>query len=201
MPRIPSLVALVVLGSVSALSAQEFDLRPSVPPGPNSLSECGARAALYTAGNVRVWVLRRGTMQDNNPLRPMSRDQLIVLQVVVNGRSATAFGPTFDTLRQGGAPARLEEASGYPITWDSNSQGRPDSFRIVAEDGRVLLGPLNFGSCGDAPAAAVERPGRAQQRPERAEGRRSPSGDTNRPGLPQGAIPSGGTGGLSLPQP
>jgi len=199
MPRI-ALLVLLGTSAVAVASAQEFELRPSVPPGPKSPSECGSRAAAYASGNVRIWVLRRGTMQEENPLRPLSRDQLIVLQVVVNGRSATAFGPSFDSMRQGGAPARLEEASGHRIAWDSGPQILPDNFRVVSEDGRVLLGPLSFDSCGDAPAVAAEKPARAQPKPERGEGRR-PQGDGNRPGLPQGAIPSGGKGGLSLPQP
>ena len=201
MRRIALLVLLGASAVVGAASAQEFELRPSVPPGPKTPSECGTRAAVYASGNVRIWVLRRGTMQEDNPLRPLSRDQLIVLQVVVNGRSATAFGPDFESMRQGGAPARLEEASGHWIAWDSGPQILPDSFRVVSEDGRVLLGPLSFETCGDTPTVAAEKPGRAQPRAERGEGRRSPQGDGNRPGLPQGAIPSGGKGGLSLPQP
>jgi hypothetical protein len=185
----------------TAASAQDLELRPTVSPGPRAPSECTSRAAVYTSGNVRVWVLRRGTMTEDNPLRPLSRDQVIVLQVVVNGRSATAFGPSYESMRQGGAPARLEEASGNPIVWERGLQALPDSFRIVSEDGRLLLGPLNFESCGDAPAAAAEKPARAQPKAERGEGRRSPQADGSRPGLPQGAIPSGGRGGLSLPQP
>jgi hypothetical protein len=201
MPRIASLALLGAMAAASVAAGQELELRPSVPPGPKAPSECGSRAAIYAAGKVRVWVLRKGTMQEDNPLRPLSRDQLTVLQVVVNGRSATAFGPNFETMRQGGAPASLEEASGHPITWDSTPQALPDSFRVVSEDGRVLLGPLAFETCGDAPAVAAEKPARAQPSAGRGEGRARPQAEGNRPGLPQGAIPSGGRGGLTLPQP
>jgi hypothetical protein len=109
-------------------------------------------------------------------------------------------------MRQGGSPARLEEEIGQPISWQSGSTA-PEAFRIVAEDGRVLLGPLAFESCGDAPGGCCRetRGGQATQgtAEKGSSGARSaPSGvGGNRPGLPQGAIPSGGRGGLSLPQP
>ena len=196
-------------GWVDRAESQELELRPSVSPAapnPASPSECVARAAQYGAGAVRVWVVRQGVVEQDNPLRPLSRDRLTVLQVVVNGRSATAFGPDLQNMRQGGSPARLEEEIGQPISWQSGSTA-PESFRIVAEAGRVLFGPLAFESCGDAPAVAAEKPAAAKPRQGTAEkgsaGTRSaPSGaGGSRPGLPQGAIPSGGRGGLSLPQP
>ncbi len=189
--------------------AQELGLRPTVSPAapiPPSPSECEGRASQYGAGGIRVWVVRQGIVEQDNPLRPLTRDRLTVLQVVVNGRSATAFGPDLQNMRQGGAPARLQEEIGQPIHWLSGSPP-PDAFRIVAEDGRVLLGPLAFEGCGEAPAVAAEKPAPAKTRQGGAENpppatRSAPSGaGGNRPGLPQGAIPSGGRGGLSLPQP
>ena len=181
-------------------AAQNMELRPTVSGTAGSTSECGSKAALYSAGKIQVWVTRKGTMREDNPLRPLSSTELNVLQVVVNGRSATAFGVDFDNMRQGGAPARLEEASGHPIAWEVGSQGFPASFRVVSEDGRVLVGPLAFESCGDPPAFTAEKPGRT---PPRAGSRERQRGEDapNRPGLPQGAIPSGKGGGLALPQP
>jgi hypothetical protein len=203
MPRI----ALFALASLLAAShptlAQTPGAAPLGPRPPSHAPECGGKAALYTAGKVQVWVTRRGTVQEDNPLRPLSPATLTVLQVVVNGRSATAFGPDFEHMRQGGTPARLAEAAGHPIAWDGGPQAFPAAFRVVSEDGRVLLGPLAFQSCGDAPAAAAEVPVRAsrpQARPA-GEGRRNEREGGDRPGLPKGAIPSDGKGGLSLPQP
>ena len=197
-------LAAAMLGSSlggGPASAQAPEPVPAERPRVASPAECEGKAALYTAGKIQVWVTRKGSMREDNPLRPLSPETLTVLQVAVNGRLASAVGRNFDQMRQGDAPNRLQEASGYPIVWDENAQSFPTSFRVVAEDGRLRLGPLVFQSCGDAPAAVAEKP-----RPPRAtsrsagEGRRGDSGG-NRPGLPQGAIPSNGSGGLSLPQP
>ncbi len=195
-----SLLAFLAAAMAAPGLAQELASPPAERISPDS---CLPRAAVYAAGSIRVWVTRIGTMLEDNPLRPLSRERLLVLQVVVNGRSATAYGPNFDQMRQGGSPARLEEASGSRIDWKAGARELPASFRVVAEDGRPLLGPLAFQSCGDAPAVAAEKPAQARRRPSE-EGRRAPdgSGGGNRPGLPQGAIPSGGGGGgLSLPPP
>ncbi|NNM72296.1 hypothetical protein [Enterovirga aerilata] len=199
MLRIASL-ALAATTIAAAALGQSLELRPTVPAEPRSPAECGPRAALYGAGKVRVWVLRKGTLREENPLRPLSPETLTVLQVVVNGRSATAFGPNFEEMRQGGAPARLEEASGSSIAWESGKENLPASFRVVSEDGRVLLGPLTFQSCADAPAVAAEKPA-SRTRSGGGEARRPARDAESRPGLPQGAIPSDGGGGLSLPQP
>jgi hypothetical protein len=203
MPRIALFALAPLLAALNPAMAQAPGPAPLDPRPAGQASECGGKAALYAAGKVQVWVTRRGTLQEDNPLRPLSPATLTVLQVVVNGRSATAFGPDFEHMRQGGAPARLAEAAGHPITWDSGPQNCPAAFRVVAEDGRVLLGPLTFQSCGDAPAAAAEAPVRASRPRARpaGEGRRNEGEAGDRPGLPQGAIPSGGKGGLSLPQP
>ena len=193
-------ISLLLLGSMaiaSAAPAEDLGLRPGVSPRPRSAAECGSRAAVYAAGSVRIWVVRSGSILEDNPLRPLSPASLRVLQIVVNGRSATAMGPDFENLRQGGAPARIEEANGHPIAWESGLGNLPDRFRVVAEDGRVLLGPLTLQSCEEAPAVAAEKP----LQPKRPARSSAPRSDENRPGLPRGAIPSGGGGGLSLPQP
>lgn len=198
-----ALLALALLPPAavgSALAAgEELQLRRSLAAGDPSPAACEGRAALYAASGTRVWVTRHGRMREDNPLRPLSQDAVSVLQVVVNGRSATAFGPDFENMRQGAAAARLEEASGHPIVWRPALDELPGSFRIVAEDGRVLLGPLTFSACADIPGVAPERPQARPRTPSREE-LRDPAA-ASRPGLPQGAIPSGGKGGLSLPQP
>ena len=200
MLRIASLFVFSALLATAA-PAQEIELRSTTPAEPRSPSECGTKAARYVAGKLAVWVTRTGTLQEDNPLRPLSRDTLLVLQVVANGRSATAFGPDFENMRQGGPPATLEAANGRPVAWEPDARGFPAQFRVVSEDGRVLLGPLTFEACEAAPAVAAEKPARAQPRAGRGERGREPENGGSRPGLPQGAIPSGGKGGLSLPQP
>lgn len=170
--------AAVVLTS-SVTSAQEI-------PTPGSCS--GKNAAIYADGkSFRLWVLRRGSLQVNDPLRPLSRDAFVVLQIVVNGRTATAYWRDIAHLRRGGPPAKLEEESGDVIRWESRIDELPASLRIVAEDGRVVFDRLAFTGCEEPPAARA--PARATP-----EGSRKPAGDAAKPArppvaLPQGAIP------------
>ena len=200
MYRVATLPLLLAFLVASPARAEEMTLRRSLAVEDASPSACDGKAALYAAGGTRVLVTRHGRMREDNPLRPLSRDSTIVLQVVVNGRSATAFGPDFALMRQGGAASGLETASGYPILWQATLEGLPESFTIVAEDGRLLLGPLVFAACSEVPAVATEKSQPRPKSPSR-EQIRDPGPAANRPWLPQGAIPSGGKGGLSLPQP
>lgn len=173
---------------------------PAAPGGEASSAapkpgDCSPRAALYQAGKgPKVWVLRQGTMVlAENPLRPLSRDEVVVLEVVVNGRRATAFGPDMDHLRQGGTPKSVEREGREPIRWAA-AGAAPAAMRVVAEDGRVLLGPMSFGGCDDPPAAkeVAEKPVKPA-RPARAarKGKPAPAAsDGPAPAhLPQGALP------------
>ena len=178
----------------------EAPLRPSVAeeeprvPAPS----CGAEAGLYGSGGLKLWVTRRGTIEQENPLRPLSRETLLVLQVAVNGRLATAYGPDADHLRQGSAPARLEEASGHPVRWAPDGAELPASLRIVAEDGTVLLGPLAFQSCGPAPRAVPQAAAKPVPPPK---GRPNPpAASAPASGAPPGlSLPQGAIGGMTLP--
>ncbi len=172
---------------------------PVLPPS----RECGTQAALYGAGAQKVWVTRIGTVSWRNPLRPMAPESLQVVQVAVNGRAGSAYGPDFETLQQGD-PAGLGGAD--PVRWAGALGDVPPTLRVIADDGRVLVGPLDFVSCGAAPKVArtSARPERRRavpdegQAPERslarppAEGARATRREAPRaPGLPmpQGAIP------------
>lgn len=161
----------------------------SPPAARASAAECGAKAVAYGAEKgFRLWVTRKGVQVQENPLRPLSPERAIVLQVVVNGRLATAYGPDFDNLHRGGAPKALEEANGHSIEWEPVASGLPATLRVVSDDGRVILGPLAFQECGTAPKVApvaTKRPAADQARkgsPESAPGLR------DLPGFPQGAI-------------
>ena len=111
---------------------------------------CQDRAALYSGDRgLRLWATRLGSMAPENPLRPISGNRLAVLQVTVNGRLATAYGPDFDHMQQGAAPKQLEAVVGTRIEWSGPGEPFPEAFRIVTADGTPVLGPLRFQECGD----------------------------------------------------
>lgn len=190
-----ALVYVVAQPTPFAMSQEaEPSLRPTLPTAePKVSTECGSAAGLYSGRGGKLWVTKRGTMVEDNPLRPLSRDDLVVLQVHVNRKLATAYGPDLDNLRQGGSPQALEQASGHPIVWGPEALPMPRSLRVVAEDGAVLLGPLEFQSCGTPPAVSTSTtaPPRATgQKPERRRPAPPRAAETPRPNLslPQGAI-------------
>lgn len=160
-----------------SLGAQEIDAPPS----------CGSKVAAFSDGKTfRLWMVRRGSLVVNDPLRPLSRDTMLVLQIIVNGRVATAYGPDLSQLRRGGPPATLEEQNGESIRWEGGNDAPPPVLRIVADDGRVVFDRLAFSGCEDAPA--VRSPSRARPdtpAPAPRAGSRPPKPPV---ALPQGAI-------------
>jgi hypothetical protein len=160
--------------------------------------ECAPQAALYQAEKgTKLWVLRQGRMVlAENPLRPLSQDEAVVLEVVVNGRRATAWGPDLQNLRQGGTPKSVEQEGREPIRWDEKGPP-PAAIRVVAEDGRVLLGPMPFGGCEQAPAAKMvaDKPPPRAARGKGGKAAAAAANDSPPAHLPQGALE-----GLSLPK-
>ncbi|MFE1600233.1 hypothetical protein [Methylobacterium sp. ID0610] len=126
---------------------------------------CGERAAEYaSAKGVALWVTRRGTLTRENPLRPLTPDNLQVLQVVIRNKAATAYGPDLDTLRRGLSPAGLEAQSGAAIKWTEGVDGLPPTLRILEDDGAGVLAALQFRGCGEAPKVAAVKPAPAARR-------------------------------------
>ncbi|TDR93551.1 hypothetical protein [Enterovirga rhinocerotis] len=203
---------LLAIAFAGLLPLQSASAQPSRAPAavqgeaasPARPKDCTPQAAVYAdpaPKGVKLWVLRQGTMVlPENPLRPLSRDEAVVFEVVVNGRRASAWGPDSHHLRQGGALQALEREASGPIRW-ADAGEPPAAIRVVAEDGRPLLGPLAFGGCEDAPDAKPvamptpkkERP--ARTRPGRNEAGPAPGGPSSGSHLPQGALD-----GLSLPR-
>lgn len=147
-------------------------------------SGCAPRVAQYAAPNgFTLWVVRKGTLIPDNPLRPLTRDPLLVLDVVAEGRSATAFGPDAGHLRQGGPARALEEESAAPIRWEGAGKALPATLTIRAGDGRDL-GTLAFVGCGDAPRVTQPRPSASRDARPRGRERSVPPGLQ----LPRGAI-------------
>lgn len=162
------------------------------------------KAVLYDGPKgVALWVTRTGNISVDNPLKPLTPDVTRVLQVVIGGKVATAYGPDLNAVRRGGPPAALESLLGGPIRWDQALGTLPDSLDIVSNSGAALA-ELRFKECGDAPAARtvpVPKP-QAEAKPKprpkppapasaAAPGKASSSGGEPKPQftIPRGAIP------------
>lgn len=188
--------------SASAAEPAPTATAPAEPPAPAPASTfsanlpgltvaCEGKGALYEGGkDVAVWVTRTGLITVENPLRPLTPETTRVLQVVIGGKAATAYGPDLFALRRGGSPAALEGASGGPIRWDATATPLPDTLNIVSETGQPVA-QLAFQACGEAPAVQAAAPkaaakaARAKERPKAAP--QAPPGI----GIPRGALPEG----------
>jgi hypothetical protein len=166
---------------VTGLARAQKEEAGTQPAAPN----CGDKAALYAAGKTfRMWVTRKGSLAEENPLRPLTKDQLTVLQIVVNNKVASAYGPDFDNMRRGGPPQQLEAANHTTIAWQPVPDELPRAIRVVADDGTLVLGPITFVECGDAPTVMAAPAPRKPRKPAASTGEARPS-----VALPQGAIP------------
>ncbi len=168
---------------LSRLAVTLLSLAPADARAEDAVRACPDRAALYSGDRgVRLWATRLGSMMPENPLRPLSGNRLAVLQVIVNGRLATAYGPDTDHMQQGAAPKQLEGLVGTAIAWSPPEEPYPETFRIVTADGSPVLGPLRFQDCGDAPALA------ASKEPARTRTTRGTLEPAPSRTLPQGAL-------------
>lgn len=180
-------------------------------PGEAVRYEAPAKPGKGNAGPTQLdlWVTRSGTITIDNPLRPLTPDVTRVLQVVIGGKVATAYGPDLLSLRRGAGPAVLEGVIGGAIRWDASLIALPDALPILSDSGEVLA-EFAFRACGTAPAArtlAAPKARRTAPSPEAAapEGGAEPK-ERGRPTrqaaprpesapprpavpLPQGAIP------------
>lgn len=174
-----------------------------------------ASAGKAGAPAVELWVTRSGSITIDNPLRPLTPDVTRVLQVVIGGKVATAYGPDLQSLRRGAGPTVLEGVIGGAVRWDASLVTLPDTLPILSDSGDVLAA-FTFRACGTAPAArtlAAPKPRRtappadAALTPETGKASaKDASGDRSRPArraeprpdsaprppavpLPQGAIP------------
>jgi hypothetical protein len=132
----------------------------AAPPG----TACEGQAARYENGKgFTLFAIRAGEMRIDNPLRPLTPDFTHVLEVIVGGKRATAYGPDYESLRRGGPPGAMQASLGAPITWAPSLPALPEKIGIVAEDG-VPLAALAFRACEPAPAAAPEAPPRVAKK-------------------------------------
>ena len=151
---------------------------------------CGARAARFENGKgFSMVITRSGQVQTTNPLRPLTTEVNAVLQVVIAGKVATAYGPDLSTLRRGSAPSAVEAMLGGAIKWQPSLPTLPDSITIVSEEGTPLA-QLAFRACEAPPN--VKAPPKVQARKKaparpavpKAAAEKTPPGFS----MPQGAI-------------
>ncbi|HJE24425.1 MAG TPA: hypothetical protein K8W01_12275 [Methylorubrum populi] len=142
-------------------AATRFAAPPVVCEPDQAVRYDGAKA-------MDLWVTRSGAITLDNPLRPLTPDVTRVLQVVVGGKVATAYGPDLLSLRRGGSPATLEGTIGGKILWDASLVALPDSLPINAETGEPLA-ELRFRECGTAPSAKLLPPPKARRTAPTAE--------------------------------
>ena len=153
---------------------------------------CGTMAALYEADKeLKLWVMRSGTIERDAALNPLSgQGSDVVLQVNVGGSIATAYGPNFASLLRGGPSERLEAERGRRIAWSAKLDRLPDALQIVSEDGSGTLARFRFKQCRAAPSAKPDTPRLVKAKPRKAppppeaRGQEAPSS----PPIPQGAI-------------
>jgi hypothetical protein len=147
-----------------------------------------AGAAAYSAGSgPQVHVVRRGSMSLQNALRPLSgAAPVVVLQVTISGKVATAHGPGFEEMRRGGPPQQLEEESGSRIMWDKNLGALPRTILIVGDDRSEPIARLRFVACTNVPKVAPAGDRAVRTRGPNA-GAKPPEQAPTR-ALPQGAI-------------
>jgi hypothetical protein len=149
---------------------------PATPAGPGPAADvaCAPKSPLYAADNgFKVWVIRRGN------LAPGGAEPRIVLQVNIDGSTATTHGPDFARMSTGGPPAQLERQSGGRIAWEGKLGPLPGTIEIVAEGSGGVVSTLRFKECGTPPkgraagAAGAEPPPRTPQGDPRADTPRS----------------------------
>jgi hypothetical protein len=167
--------------------------QPPNPPKPTQHANkadgpeaCVGSSAIYWAGSgPRVHVVRRGAVSEQKPLEPESGTrESVVLEVLINAKTATALGASFDEMRRGGPPKQLEEETGSPIRWSSDLAGLPLTLNLIAEDGPQVVARLRFEGCGSRLANPPER-SRPARKPDPSS---VPKRDSAPTALPQGAI-------------
>ncbi|MGU3668237.1 hypothetical protein ACLBX9_28975 [Methylobacterium sp. A49B] len=161
---------------------------PTPAAAPAAEQPCGSRAARFENGKgFKMVITRAGEIRTTNPLRPLTPEVNEVLQVVIAGKVATAYGPDFTTLRRGGAPAGIEAMLGGPIHWQAALPALPDPIVIVTEEGTPLA-KLAFKACDEPPAVKAPKAEARKKAPAR---RAAPKAAEKTPpgfSMPQGAI-------------
>ena len=134
---------------------------PLGPPGrsdaPDARVLCN-HAGLYWAGSgPQVQVIRRGALTLANGQRPLENpSRSLALQVRINGKLATAYGPTYDKMRRAGPPNQLEDETGSKIQWEKTLGALPNRILILSDDESEVIARLEFLGCGSSDNPATK---------------------------------------------
>jgi len=158
---------------------------PPDEPGKANEVTCAGVAVFSAGGGPEVHVLRRGILDQRNPLAPSTNvPPATVLEVTIRGKLAAAYGPTFQEMRRAGPPEELERQIGNPIRWGPNLAELPHDI-VILGDNREVIANLRYLKCLP----------RRKQSPARDEGasskpREAPSAKEQGPALqlPRGAL-------------
>jgi len=109
-------------------------------------------AGLYWAGSgPQVQVIRRGALTLANGQPPLENPlRSLALEVRINGKLATACGPTYDKMRRAGPPNQLEGETGSKIQWEKTLGALPNRILILSDDESEVIARLEFLRCGSS---------------------------------------------------
>lgn len=192
--------ALLVL--TDSPGAQQNDSRTGAEPPKHRPSllgpaACGALSPAYRgAGELRVLLLRWGTIKKNNPLRPSAVGSHKIWHVAVGRQDGFLEELADGTLVEIPSIRDLEEMNENSVRWTREFAGIATPSELRTHAGQTL-GKLTFSGCEPTPTfarAPASRPAtrRSEKAAPEADGREQrplPSPPSSGHSLPQGAIP------------
>jgi hypothetical protein len=188
--RASVLSLLCILGAVPSLG-QSGAQAPSAQPAEADTASpditCAGPVVYWAGSGPEVHVIRRGIIDQRSPLAPRAdASAATVLDVRIRGKSASAYGPSFEKMRRAGPPQELEKEFGTAIKWGANLASLPREILLVANDGAEVVAKLRFVKCLPPPKARPARVQPAKPRPTEA----PPTAKQRLPAapVPQGAI-------------
>jgi hypothetical protein len=119
-----------------ASPAREPERGKAKAPVSGSPEACGRNPAIYWAGaGPKVQVLRHGSFRQRKALEPESAStEGVAVEVRIEGKSASAYGSSFNQLRRGPASQELEQEVGDKIRWRDGSAGLPPALLILSDE-------------------------------------------------------------------
>ena len=118
----------------------------------------GGGIPIYSqADDVKVAVLRFGTLIQDNPLRPMSNEILSIWRITVNGKPGFLRRMSAESFDEISSPEELEYMSSRSVTWGMGLSELPVSILIVTRS-RSVVGPLTLSGCEQRPVSPASNP-------------------------------------------
>jgi hypothetical protein len=152
-------VSIFLAGSVT--SAQTGAIRSTVGSEDGASSSdviCAGVAVFSAGGGPEVHVVGRGSLDQRNPLAPLTdAPPATVLAVTIKGKSAATYGPSFQEMRRAGPPQDLEREMGNAIQWEANLASLPHQISILGDDNEIIA-KLRYVKCLPRKKAPPARP-------------------------------------------